>query len=159
MEEIFDRVNPYRDKFVIFFGLGMKINDINVEELPLWNSKNCVFIVSSNVRIERENVFSIPLGETESQNYIAASDFVISKPGWGTVSEAIVYNVPLLVLNRTGMKEDKNTIQFILEHGLGEVIEWGDLLEYQVDTKMYGKKINAFKNEVEDIVDSLLSLG
>ena len=78
-EGILDLVNPTRHKKVVFFGLGMKINQVNVETLPLWDSEDCVFIVSSNVRIERKNVFSIPLDETESQNYIAASDLVISK--------------------------------------------------------------------------------
>jgi len=56
------------------------------------------------------------------------------------------------------MKEDQNTIQFILEHGLGEVIEWKDFLEYQVDIEMCGKRNIGFKNELEDIVDSLLKL-
>lgn len=99
VERIIDQVNPTRKKTIIFFGLGMKIEGIEVESLPLWESDNCVFIVSSNVKVDRDNVFSIPIEETESQAYIAASDLVITKAGWGTISEAVVYNVPLLIFD------------------------------------------------------------
>jgi len=77
----------------------MKIEGIEVESLPLGESDNCVFIVSSNVKVERDNVFSVLIEETESQAYIAASDLVITKAGWGTISEAVVYNVPLLIFD------------------------------------------------------------
>lgn len=99
VERIIDQINPTRKKTIIFFGLGMKIEGIEVESLPLWESDNCVFIVSSNVKVDRDNVFSIPIEETESQAYIAASDLVITKAGWGTISEAVVYNVPLLIFD------------------------------------------------------------
>lgn len=155
VEWVLDHVNPTRKKTVIFFGLGMKVDGIKVESLPLWESENCVFIVSSNVKVDRDNVFSIPKEETESQAYIAASDLVITKAGWGTVSEAVVYNVPLLILNREGMKEDENTINYIRKHGLGKTIEWGELLKYQYHGEKQEKKENGFKNEVEEIVEKL----
>lgn len=155
MERILDWVNPTRKKIVIFFGLGMKIEGIEVESLPLWESDNCVFIVSSNVEVDRNNVFSIPIEETESQAYIAASDLVITKAGWGTISEAVVYNVPLLILNREGMKEDQNTINYIYKHELGKTIEWEEMLKYQYYGEKQVKKENGFRNEVEAIVEEL----
>lgn len=157
VEEILDKVNPSRKKTVIFFGLGMKINHINVSSLPIWDSKDCVFIVSSNVRMEGDNVFSIPADETESQHYIAASDLVITKAGWGTVSEAVIYDVPLLLLNRDGMKEDQNTIAFVLKHALGEVMEWEEFLDFRYERgKRERKTSNGFRNQVDVIVDELL---
>ncbi len=155
MEHILDWVNPTRKRTVIFFGLGMKIDGIEVETLPLWESDNCVFIVSSNVKVDRDNVFSIPKEETESQAYIAASDLVISKAGWGTVSEAVVYNVPLLILNREGMKEDQNTINYIRKHGLGKTIDWEEMLKYQYHGEKQEKKENGFRNDAEAIVEEL----
>ncbi|SLL17967.1 Uncharacterised protein [Mycobacteroides abscessus subsp. abscessus] len=155
VECVLDRVNPTRKKTVIFFGLGMKIDGIEVESLPLWESDNCVFIVSSNVKVDRDNVFSIPKEETESQAYIAASDLVISKAGWGTVSEAVVYNVPLLILNREGMKEDLNTINYIRKYGLGKTIDWKEMLKYQYHGEKREKKENGFRNEVQAIVEEL----
>ncbi|ULT56770.1 hypothetical protein L1999_27695 [Neobacillus drentensis] len=78
-------VNLNGYKHVIFLGLGMKIDVDSLEELPIWDSPDCVFIVSSNVQVNRANVFQIPRDYLESQNYIAASDLVISKAGWGMV--------------------------------------------------------------------------
>ena len=39
-------VNPTGDQFVVFFGLGMKIDIAQLERLPIWDSPNCTFIVS-----------------------------------------------------------------------------------------------------------------
>lgn len=157
VERIKKLVNPDGSKVVIFFGLGMKVNNLDVQSLPLWNSANCVFIVSSNVKIHKENVFSIPFEDTESQNYIAASDLVISKAGWGTISEAVVNGIPLLILNRKELKEDQNTISYIREHQLGEVIEWEEFLTYQINdiSKNAG---NDYENEVDRIAGDLISL-
>ncbi|MGP7818229.1 glycosyltransferase family protein [Niallia sp. 01092] len=158
--KIKNAVNPNQDKKIIFFGLGMKINNVDVQSLPIWSSENCVFIVSSNVSIKRENVFSIPVDDTESQHYIAASDLVISKAGWGTISEAVVNEVPLLILNRKELKEDQNTIQYIKEHHLGDIIEWDEFKEYQVSfDKQSQSKPTIFVNEVDRIVEDLLALG
>lgn len=159
VERIIDQINPTRKKTIIFFGLGMKIEGIEVESLPLWESENCVFIVSSNVKVDRDNVFSIPIEETESQVYIAASDLVITKAGWGTISEAVVYNVPLLILNREGMTEDQHTINYIRQHGLGKTIEWEEMQKYQYQGEKQEKKENGFKNEVEEIVGELREAG
>lgn len=157
VEKIKRTVNPDGSKKVIFFGLGMKINNLEVQSLPLWNSANCVFIVSFNVKIDKENVFSIPFEDTESQNYIAASDLVISKAGWGTISEAVVNGIPLLILNRKELKEDQNTISYIREHQLGEVTEWKEFLTYQIN-EISKIADNEYENEVDRIAGDLISL-
>ena len=153
-----ERFNPNQDKKIIYFGLGMKINNVDINSLSLWSSRDCVFIVSSNVNIKRENVFTIPYDYTESQNYIAASDLVISKAGWGTVSEAVVNQVPLLILNRKELKEDQNTIKYIKENNLGDIIEWEEFINYRYQP--HKKKIlnRSYVNEVDRIVDDLLTL-
>jgi UDP-N-acetylglucosamine:LPS N-acetylglucosamine transferase len=84
----------------------MKIGVDVLDQLPIWDSPNCVFLVSFNVQVKRKNVFEIPVNYLESQNYIAASDLVISKAGWGMIGEAVSANVPLLILNRPSMQKD-----------------------------------------------------
>jgi UDP-N-acetylglucosamine transferase subunit ALG13 len=126
-------VNPNADKKIIFLGLGMKIDVDSLDQLNIWDSPNCVFVVSSNVQVNRTNVFQVPTDYLETQNYIAASDLVISKAGWGMIGEALTANVPLLILNRPSMKEDQNTITFLKQHHLCETIEWEDFETYQVD--------------------------
>lgn len=111
----------------------MKIDVGSLEQLPIWNSPDCVFLVSSNVRVNLPNVFHIPADYLESQNYIAASDLVISKAGWGMVGEAVSSNIPLLILNRASMKEDQNTINYLKQKYLCETIEWEDFKTFQIN--------------------------
>lgn len=152
-------INANQYKKIIYFGLGMKINNIDLNSLPLWESKDCIFIVSSNLNIIRENIITIPFDYTDSQNYLAVSDLVISKAGWGTVSEAVINGIPLVILNRKELKEDQNTINYIKKNKLGEIIEWEDFINYQykhdkrkiINNKMY-------ENEVDKIVEDLLTM-
>jgi UDP-N-acetylglucosamine transferase subunit ALG13 len=156
-------VNPNDDMKIIFLGLGMKINVDSLDQLPIWDSPNCVFVVSSNAKVNRSNVFQIPTDYLESQNYIAASDLVISKAGWGMIGEALTANVPLLILNRPSMKEDQNTINYLKQHHLCETIEWEDFKFFQVNLP---KKLNETvsgdlsnqQNQSEKIAEDLLIL-
>ncbi|WP_160725774.1 glycosyltransferase [Bacillus sp. USDA818B3_A] len=133
VERIRRIVNPNGQQHVIFLGLGMKIDVGSLEQLPIWDSPDCVFIVSSNVQVNRSNVFQIPSDYLESQNYIAASDLIISKAGWGMIGEAINANVPLLILNRPSMREDQNTIKYLKNHPLCHTIDWDRFKSFKVD--------------------------
>lgn len=97
---------------VIFYGIGMKIDHSNQfdNDSSLWSTEGCKFIVSSHINISHPNVFRIPNDYTETQNYIAASDFTITKPGWSTVSESINGGSNLLLIKRDSFIEDQNTI-------------------------------------------------
>ena len=133
VHRIRELVNPTGEKFVVFFGLGMKIDIAQLERLPIWDSRNCVFIVSSNVQVQRSNVFSIPKDYIESQHYIATADLVISKPGWGIVSEAVCVRKPLLILDRQTMREDQHTISFLKANHLCKTITWDELCQFVID--------------------------
>jgi uncharacterized protein (TIGR00661 family) len=146
-------VNPTGEKLVVFFGLGMKIDVGQLERLPIWDSPNCMFIVSSNVQVNRPNVFSIPKDYIESQNYIAAADFVISKPGWGIVSEAVCNRKPLLILDRQTMKEDQNTILFLKAHNLCNTITWDELRQFVMDETIIKELQSQYKNN-DDILEN-----
>jgi hypothetical protein len=90
VERIRKNVNPNGNLRIVFLGLGMKKEVGTLVQLPIWASPNCVFLVSSNVHVDRPNVYQIPSDYLESQNYIAASDLVISKAGWGMIGELYV---------------------------------------------------------------------
>ncbi|SMQ85065.1 conserved hypothetical protein [Bacillus sp. OV166] len=133
VQRIRNLINPNAHQHVIFLGLGMKIDVGILEQLPIWESPDCLFLVSSNVKVNRSNVFQIPTDYLESQNYIAASDLVISKAGWGMIGEAMNAIVPLLILNRASMKEDQNTINYLNKYHLCNTMEWDEFKTYQVD--------------------------
>ncbi|WP_419955155.1 glycosyltransferase [Neobacillus niacini] len=149
VQRIRGSVNPLRDKKIVFLGLGMKIGVDSLEQLPIWNSPNCVFLVSANVQVNHKNVYQIPTDYLESQNYIASSDLVISKAGWGMIGEANSANVPLLILNRPSMQEDQNTIEYLMEQKLCEL----DRLK----TEMNGSDLVHY-NQAERIANDLLRL-
>jgi UDP-N-acetylglucosamine transferase subunit ALG13 len=163
VQRIRQHVNPKGKLKVVFLGLGMKIDVGSLNELPIWDSPNCVFLVSSNVQVNRPNVFQIPGDYLESQNFIAASDLVISKAGWGIIGEAITANVPLLILDRTSMKEDQNTIDYLKQHDLCETIDWDTFKTFQVDPTLIDSqkkrlKNNNSKNQAEKIAADLISI-
>ncbi|OXB93117.1 hypothetical protein [Parageobacillus galactosidasius] len=158
-------VNPTGDQFVAFFGLGMKIDIDQLERLPIWDSPNCTFIVSSNVQVKKPNVFSIPKDYIESQHYIAAADLVISKPGWGIVSEAVCARKPLLILDRQTMKEDQNTISYLKENHLCKTITWKELHNFVID-EAFMKKMRSqypfhntfFSNQADMVSKQILQV-
>ncbi|TCM92801.1 glycosyl transferase family 28 [Paenibacillus sp. BK033] len=127
VSRILHTINPGRQKRAVYFGIGMSINVQDLAALKLWEDDAYLFIVSSNMKVEHKNIIAIPASYTESQNYVAASDLVISKPGWSTVGEAVALRKPLLLLHRSKMKEDKNTILALQDRHPYRMIEWGQL--------------------------------
>jgi hypothetical protein len=154
-------VNPQGNKRIVFLGLGMKIDVGTLNQLPIWDNPNCVFFVSSNIHVDRPNIFPIPSDYLESQNYIAASDLVISKAGWGIIGEALSADVPLLILNRPSMKEDQNTTNYLKQRNLCETIDWNDFLNYKVDPskiRSNNKEKVHSNDQAEKIVADLLEI-
>jgi len=68
-----------------------------------------------------------PLSDTESQDYVAASDLVVSKAGYSTIAEAVAGHVPMLLLRRDRVPEDRCSLERIEGWGFGEGIEETDL--------------------------------
>ncbi|MBB6454551.1 uncharacterized protein (TIGR00661 family) [Salirhabdus euzebyi] len=134
--ELKEKLDPTGKKTIVYFGLGMKIFMDQLDVLGLWNSPNCVFIVSSNVEVQRKNIYKIPEDYTESQHFIAASDIVITKAGWSTIAEAINSNKPLIVLNRSNMEEDQNTIQYLISHQRADIMDWNQIKDLKINQEM-----------------------
>lgn len=132
-------MNPTGNKKIVFLGFGMKIDLSAIRSLGLWESPDIEFIVSSNVSVIKDHVHQIPADYNETQNYIAASDLVISKAGWGTVREAVNTGTPLLILERDSMKEDHNTIKYLKKFQLCETISWSNFQEYKVEETMINR--------------------
>ncbi|WP_191566675.1 glycosyltransferase family protein [Metabacillus idriensis] len=128
-EEVFRIIQTYgKHKNLVFFGLGMKLDLPLLNDLSIWNNPNIHFIISSNAAIQHPNVTRIPGDYTETQNYIAACDLVITKAGWGTISEAAISGTQLLIVERENMAEDANTIQMVREYDLGKIMKWEEFI-------------------------------
>ena len=71
---------------------------------------------------------TIPVRETETQDWIGMCDLVIAKCGYGTVSEAVTARVPMIVWQRDGFAEDQAIADTIVKLGIGEVIAPEEIL-------------------------------
>ncbi|CCQ94416.1 conserved hypothetical protein [[Clostridium] ultunense Esp] len=153
-------LNPDGKKKVVYFGLGMKIDQVDLGNLPLWESEETIFVVSSNTQVDHPHVIRIPDGYTETQHYIAASDLVISKAGWGTVAEAVQTRRPLL-LDRPHMMEDQNTIRHLTSLNRAMVITEEELKHLMIDTEIMEKGRNQVLNidpipPSEEVIDGMV---
>ena len=75
----------------------------------------------------------IPPKDQESQDFLAASDVVIGKVGYGTVSECIAYEKPLIYTTRKNYIEDIVLAKGIDEFGRGKYYPSRVLLEGKFD--------------------------
>jgi len=159
VERIRKEIDPTGKSQIIYFGLGMKVDIGTLSELPIWQSPNCKFIVSSNVNVDHPNVYRIPKNAVETQHYVAAADLVLTKAGWATISEAVCAGVPLLITNRSSMKEDRHTIDYLVHHQLCDLIEWKELENLVVTPSLIEtcrrQKINHYKNEAIHIAEEI----
>lgn len=145
---------------VIFYGLGMKIDHSTQldNNSSLWSTEGCKFIVSSHIDINHPNVFKIPDDYTETQNYIAASDFTITKPGWSTVSESINGDSHLLLIKRDSFIEDQNTIDALKEKSNYHVISLEKLNHSNfkdIVLVKHHKKFNSTLSGIREIIKKL----
>ncbi|MBD3921508.1 hypothetical protein H8B09_22260 [Paenibacillus sp. PR3] len=159
--------NPQKEKLMIFFAIGMSIQINDLQQMAMWNDPTCLFVISSSLDIDGDNIIRIPEDVTESQNYMAMCDIVITKPGWGTVGEAVTLGKPLLLLDRSSMQEDRNTIEALHDDYPYRRITWHQLQTLHV-TRAYvgaiqdvgaGRRSRINKdNAIEDIISFIESV-
>ncbi|MGM7721717.1 hypothetical protein [Metabacillus sp. Hm71] len=92
---------------------------------------------------------------------MAACDFFITKAGWGTIGEAVAAGVPLLIIEREGMREDKNTVEYLKDKNLADAISGSDFKDFVLDDKNTFLKTTYKKgqrNAVEEIAGDILRL-
>ena len=110
------------DELLVYVGVGLSFDPSFMRNMKPIEAPNVKFLVSSNAELPFENVIRIPNNETETQNYIAMCDLVVSKTGYGTVSEAVRARIPMFLLKREGFKEDEWIGNKVEEMGIGKFI-------------------------------------
>lgn len=118
---------------LIYLGVGKSLNSgifTGLKDLDLDGKK---LLVSSGVELPsnmpQEKILRIPSTETESQNYLAMADLVVSKTGYSTVSEAIRGRVPMFLFRREGYEEDKLIAEGVEKLGIGREIQLEDFMD------------------------------
>jgi uncharacterized protein (TIGR00661 family) len=100
---------------IIFMSVGGSVRleaKIDVEGLPFQ------FIFTEGIKLVGKNAELLPTNVENTQDYIAAADYIITKAGWTTVAEAICAQKPMLVLRRDELFEDRTTLKNVLDLGI-----------------------------------------
>ncbi|MCA9766777.1 MAG: hypothetical protein KC455_10220 [Carnobacterium sp.] len=83
----------------------------NLKSLFIENYEGTIFTTSGIDIVGNNNVIKLPVDTLDTQNYIAASDIIIAKAGWSTISEAIVANKKLVLIERIVLEDSHNIKQ------------------------------------------------
>ena len=151
-------------ELLVHVGVGLSFDPSYMGGMKKIDIPNVKFLVSFNAELPFENVIRIPNNETEAQNYIAMCDLVVSKAGYGIVSEAIRAKVPMFLLKRDGFKEDEMTGNKVEALGIGQFISEksfldGDWIDRLNEVKSWGERFdNLPKSFKEDGVQEIINV-
>ncbi|HEX5350840.1 MAG TPA: glycosyltransferase, partial [Trichococcus sp.] len=95
-------------------------------------------------------------------NYLAASDLVIAKAGWGTISEALLSKRNLVLIEREGVLEDTENIEELKRRGVAVSIKESDLARIDmhaignlVTENIVRENLDVYENATGDIIRTL----
>ena len=159
------KVDEIKDKYgksiFITCGKSASLNTINIKNLS-----GSIFTTSGiDISTDKEcNIIQLSVDILDTQNYIAASDIVIAKAGWGSIAEAIIGHTSLVLIERPSAKEDTFNIEAIKKNNLGISIKEEDLanidiqeIKNRLNKSIDYNKLNSYKNNVEKVVDIILN--
>lgn len=98
-----------------------------VADFPLREDMD--YLVTIGVEVQGgPNVHRLPPEMSDSHNYLAACDLVITKCGWSTVAEATLAEVPLwLMLSQNGWLEERCVHREVMSLGIGRDRTFADM--------------------------------
>ena len=111
---------------IVFVALGMSAQftrPVSVEGVKAH------FYTTEGVPLTGGNVTTVPYTTLNTQDYVAAADYVITKAGWGTVAECLLSRKPMALFARDSVLEDRTTIRLLEEQGLAVKITYEQLAD------------------------------
>lgn len=106
-KNIIEIKNKY-EKEIVFVSVGRSVEidrSIDVSKLDYQ------FIVTEGIKLVGDNVKYLSKEVNDTQDYIKASKYVITKAGWSTISECILSKSIFAVLSRDNVSEDREVIK------------------------------------------------
>ena len=150
-----DKIKNSFKRPIVYLSVGRSVE--LKQEMDVSNL-NYDFIATDGIRLRGNNVHYLDKETTNTQDYLMASDFVITKAGWGTVSEALLAKKKIVLLSRDNVAEDRNTICMLKNKKLAIKVDFNleDILKKLED---FNPKFNRYdlKNDYKKIGDILLS--
>ena len=150
----------YKECIFITCGKSANLSSIDVK-----NFKGTIF-TTSGIEInntEGARIVRLPLDIKDTQNYITASDIVITKAGWGTIAECVIGHSGMVLIKRPSAREDTFSIDNISQRNLGISISEDELhnidvleIKEQLENKANYNKLNTYNNDVDRVVNLIL---
>ena len=142
-EKEVQRVKAQFDKPIVFVSVGRSVEleeEIDVSHL------NYQFIVTEGIQLSGDNVLYLPKEIENTQDYIKASEMVITKAGFGTVAE------------------DRATVHHLVERALAIQVEYSGGLDMEgiignLETFEPRYETNPFTNDAAKIARLLVGHG
>ena len=107
-------------------------------------------------------VVQLPIETFDTHNYLAASDIVIAKAGWGTISEAMLSKRNLVLIDREGVLEDSENIEELKRRGVAVSIKESDLARIDmheisdlIADNIIRENLDAYQDSLKDIIREL----
>lgn len=151
----------YGKSIMVTCGKSANLNTINIK-----NFKGTIFTTSGiDITCEEDcNVINLPIDILDTQNYIAASDMVITKAGWGTIAEGIIGHTNLVLIERPSAKEDSFNIEELKKRNLAISINEEDLLDLDIEKlreqlkqEIDYDKLNSYENDAAKVAEIILN--
>lgn len=145
---------------IVFVSVGRSVD--LAEEIDISNEPYH-FIVTEGIQLIGENVTYLAKETPNTHDYLCASEFVITKAGFGTVAEALLAKKKIAVIERDRIAEDRATVEWLVNHGLTLPIQYekGLHLSQQLkDLEQWTPDYQAVKlsNDANKIAMRLLAL-
>ena len=156
-----DRIAAIKEQYgpSIFITCG---KSANLENIQIDNYEGTVFATSGINITSTANIVQLPVETFDTNNYLAASDIVIAKAGWGTISEAILSKRNLVLIDREGVLEDTENIEELKRRGVAVSIKESDLaridmneIKQLIAENIVRENLDKYENAVGDIVSYL----
>jgi len=112
------------DDTVVFFNPRCPVDNLGPDFLKSISHKSVRIVMPSAFAAPHSQIIALPAHETESQNWIAMCDLVVTRCGYSTVSEAVHAKVPLVVWERPDFIEDTAIVADIQRLGVGRSYDY-----------------------------------
>ena len=145
----------------IFITCGKSASLLNIQ---IDNYEGTIFATSGiNITATgNATVIELPIDTFDTHNYLAASDIVIAKAGWGTISEALLSKRNLVLIDREGVLEDTENIEELKRRSVAVSIKESDLARIDMQAinnliadNIVRENLDAYHNAVGDIILAL----
>lgn len=116
-----EKIQSHYNQPLVFVSVGRSVD--LAEEIEVSNEPYH-FIVTEGIQLVGENVTYLAKETPNTHDYLCASEFVITKAGFGTIAEALLAKKKMAVIERDRIAEDRVTVEWLVNHGLALPIQY-----------------------------------